>query len=111
MELHPTAPSTPAPPAEAAARTSRREVLFVFAALAILLALELTVIQLPGTARNAVIVALVGLVTAKAALIALFFMHLKYETRILKLTVVLPFFLPVGYALALIADSVWRHLR
>jgi len=95
----------------AGARTNRREYLFVFLALAGLTALELTVIRLPGIGRSSMIAALVVLAISKATLIGLFFMHLRYETRILKLTVLIPLLAPPGYALALIADATWRLMR
>ncbi|HEX9288496.1 MAG TPA: cytochrome C oxidase subunit IV family protein [Anaeromyxobacteraceae bacterium] len=92
-------------------RTNRREYLFVFLALAALTALELTVIRFPGIGRSSTIAALVVLAISKATLIGLFFMHLRYETRILKLTVLIPLLAPAGYALALIADATWRLMR
>jgi len=92
-------------------RHSRRQVLVVFVALGALTVLELGVIRMPGIARSAAIVALIGLAVAKAALISFFFMHLKDETRVLKLTVFGPLAAPAVYALVLMADSAWRFLR
>ena len=88
-----------------------REVVAVFAGLLVLTALELGVIRATGVGRAPVVAALVGLAVAKASLIALFFMHLRYETRILKLTVFGPLAAPAVYALALMADAAWRLLR
>jgi len=104
------AQSTGGAPAEAV-RHGGREVVAVFAGLLVLTALELGVIRAPGVARAAVVAALVGLAVAKAALIALFFMHLRYETRILKFTVLGPLAAPAVYALVLMADAAWRLLR
>jgi len=42
--------------------------------------------------------------------VALFFMHLKWETRVLRATVVVPLSLPVIYALILISEAAWRRL-
>jgi cytochrome c oxidase subunit 4 len=92
-------------------RRHRREYLAVFASLVVLTALELGVIRMPGVGRGPMIVALLGLAVSKAALIALFFMHLKHETRALRLTVFGPLAAPAVYALALMADSAWRLLR
>jgi cytochrome c oxidase subunit IV len=83
----------------------------VFLALAALTVLELTVIRLPGIGRGSVIAALVVLAISKATLIGLFFMHLRYETRILRLTVLIPLLAPPTYALALIAAATWRLMR
>lgn len=106
------APAHPAggPPA-AAARTSGTEVVAVFVGLTALTALEIAVSRASAMGRGAVVVALVGLAATKGALIALFFMHLRYETRILKLTVLVPLAAPALYAVALLADTAWRLLR
>jgi len=104
------AQSTGGAPAEAA-RHGGREVVAVFAGLLVLTALELGVIRAPGVARAAVVAALVGLAVAKASFIALFFMHLRYETRILRFTVFGPLAAPAVYALVLMADAAWRLLR
>jgi len=77
----------------------------------VLTLLELGVIRMPGIGRSAAVVALIGLAIAKAALIAFFFMHLKDETRILRLTVFGPLAAPAVYALVLMADAAWRWLR
>jgi len=42
--------------------------------------------------------------------VGLYYMHLKYETRVLKLTIAIPLATPAFYALVLIAESAWRHL-
>jgi cytochrome c oxidase subunit IV len=46
----------------------------------------------------------------KAACVALFFMHLKWETRVLRGIVVIPLALPAFYALVLITEAIWRRL-
>ncbi len=92
------------------ARTDRSEHALVFLALVVLTGLELTVAKVPGVGHRALVSALVVLAVSKAALIGLFFMHLKYETRSLKLTVLLPLLAPALYAVALIADATWRLL-
>jgi cytochrome c oxidase subunit 4 len=83
----------------------------VFVALAALTAIEVAVATLPGIGRQAIITALLVLAVSKAGLIALFFMHLKYETRIMRLTVLGPLVAPAVYALALISDAAWRLVR
>lgn len=92
-------------------RRHRREYLGVFASLVVLTALELGVIRMPGVGRGPMVAALLGLAVSKAALIALFFMHLRRETRALRITVLAPLAAPAVYALALMADAAWRLLR
>lgn len=81
----------------------------VVAILVVLTLVELGVARTAAIPKTAAIVALVLLAVAKAALIALFFMHLRFETRILKLTVLVPLVAPAAYGLALMADAFWRH--
>lgn len=83
----------------------------VFGVLGVLTLVELGVARTPGIPRMGVVVALVTLAIAKAALIALFYMHLRYETRILRLTVLVPLVAPGIFALILIAEAGARALR
>jgi caa(3)-type oxidase subunit IV len=87
---------------------SRKAVVAVFVVLVILTAAEIAVVNMPGVARSQLVGALVALALAKAGLVLLFFMHLAAESTALKMTVLLPFLLPAGYAIALMADAVWR---
>jgi len=98
-------------PDQASLRHERRSYLGGFAALAGLTLLEVGVVQLPDPRRPAVIVALVGLALAKAGLLSFYFMHLKTETRVLRLTALAPLLAPAIYASVLMADSAWRFLR
>ncbi len=98
-------------PNKAAVHFDRRELVAAFVALAILTAVELSVARLPGIGHAARAIALIALAIAKASLIALFFMHLKHETTILKLTVAVPLAAPPIYGLVLIADTIWRFFR
>ena len=88
--------------------STRRSYLQVFLALVVLTAAELGLVYVPGIAHGGLVSGLVLLALAKAALVLLFFMHLSGETRALKLTVILPFLLPAGYALVLMGDALWR---
>jgi caa(3)-type oxidase subunit IV len=88
-----------------------REVLAVFGGLLVLLLVEVALVKTPGIARSAVTVLLLALAVAKAVLIGFFFMHLKHESRVLRLTVLGPLAAPPLYALALMADAAWRLLR
>jgi cytochrome c oxidase subunit 4 len=93
------------------AHASRRLYLSVFLVLAVLTALEVGLVYLPGIGKASLVVALVGVAIVKASLVGLFFMHLRHETRALKLTVAVPLMTPGVYALVLVAEAGWRLLR
>ncbi len=88
---------------------STRQYLAVFAALAVLTAVEIGVVYLPGVGRGALVGALVLLAVTKAGLVGLFFMHLRSETRLLKASVAVPMLLPAVFATVLVAEAVWRQ--
>jgi cytochrome c oxidase subunit IV len=92
------------------AHVDRKEYVKIFAALAVLTALEVGVVYIPGIAKTLMVSALVLLALTKAALVGLFFMHLKHETKSLKMTVALPFVAPAVYAFVLITEAAWRLL-
>jgi cytochrome c oxidase subunit IV len=88
-----------------------KEYMVIFVALAVLTALEVGVTKVPGVAKGIMTLTLVGLALTKAAIVALYYMHLKYETRVLKLTVALPMAAPTIYAFVLISEAAWRLTR
>jgi cytochrome c oxidase subunit IV len=88
---------------------SLRQYLAVFLALAVLTAIELGVVYVPGIGKGTLVALLTLLALTKAALVGLFYMHLRSETRTLKLTVVLPLALAPLLALAVIVEAVARH--
>jgi cytochrome c oxidase subunit 4 len=90
---------------------NRREYMVIFAVLFVLTVLEVAVAQIPGIARILVGTALVALALTKAACVGLFYMHLKHETKVLKMTVAIPMATPMVYALILIAEAAWRLTR
>jgi cytochrome c oxidase subunit 4 len=92
-------------------KVDRREYWIIFVVLFVLTILEVGVAQIPGISRTLMAIALIGLAVTKAACVGLFYMHLKHETKILKLTVALPFAAPAVYALVLIGDAAWRLAR
>lgn len=92
------------------AHVDRREYGVIFGLLTVLTALEVGVVYVPGIAKPLLVSALVVLAAAKASLVGLFFMHLKHETRVLRLTVLIPMTLPAIYAVILIGEAVWRLL-
>ncbi len=94
----------------ATVHVNRKEYWAIFLALTILTVLEVGLVKVPGIAKPMMITGLVFLAAVKAACVALFFMHLKHETRMLRLTVFVPLMVPPVYALVLIAEAAWRLL-
>ena len=92
-------------------KPNRKQYWQIFVVLAVLTAVEVGVAQMPGIAKELMVSALFLLALAKAAFVALFFMHLKGETRALKMTIALPFAAPALYAFVLIGEAAWRLLR
>jgi len=92
------------------AHVNRKEYWKIFVVLAVLTIIEVAVAQIPGIAKGLVVSALILLAVVKAACVALFYMHLKYETRVLRLTVALPLAVPPIYALVLVSEAAWRLL-
>jgi cytochrome c oxidase subunit 4 len=89
-----------------------REYMVIFVVLAVLTALEVAVTRPElHIGKHAVTLALMGMALTKAAIVALFYMHLKHETRVLKLTVALPMAAPTIYAIVLISEAAWRLTR
>lgn len=96
----------------AAGQSSHRRMYWIiFVWLAVLTALEVGVVYVPGIAKGLLVSALLLLAVTKAALVALFYMHLHDETRWLRLTVAIPMAVPAFYAFVLIAEAIWRLLR
>ena len=78
----------------------------IFWALAILTVIELGVIFLP-IAKLAIGVLLCGLALAKAALVAMYFMHLRFETRTLGLIAVIPLVIATLLIFLLLPDGFY----
>ncbi len=89
---------------------TRKQYLGIFAALFVLTVLEVGVVKMPGIGKHPMILALIFLAVTKAALVGLFFMHLRWETKVLKWMVAIPLATPALYAMVLIADAMWRRL-
>jgi len=92
------------------AHVDRKQYMIIFLVLGVLTALEIGVVQFKSIDRTLMLVALIGLAVTKAAFVGLYYMHLKYETRILKLTIAIPMATPAVYALVLIAEATYRAL-
>jgi cytochrome c oxidase subunit 4 len=91
------------------AHPSRKTYLLIFAWLAMLTVLEVALVY-TGLGKITMVTGLVALALTKAGLVALFFMHLRYETPVLRKTVLLPFCAPTFYAFVLITEGWWRKL-
>ena len=92
-------------------KPNRKEYWVIFAALLILTVLEVGVAQLPGISKPLMRISLVAMALAKAGLVAMFYMHLKHETKVLRLTVAIPLATPMLYAVILISEAAWRLIR
>ena len=108
---HAHAAAAHAPGAAHGHKPNIKEYMVIFAVLTALTVLEVVIAQIPGISRKLLAVALVGLAVTKAGIVGLYYMHLKSETRVLKLTVALPLAAPTIYALVLMAEAAWRLAR
>jgi cytochrome c oxidase subunit 4 len=86
-----------------AAAHSEPNYIGVFWWLVALTVLEIAVIYMPF-ARLAIVILLVGLAVSKAALVAMYFMHLKFERLTLGMVALTPFFLCIFLILMLLPD-------
>lgn len=91
-------------------KPNRKEYFVIFVVLAVLTALEAGVAQIPGLSKVVLGLTLVGLALTKAVLVGLYYMHLKHETKIMRLSVAIPLAAPGVYAVVLISEAAWRHL-
>ena len=91
------------------AHVNRKEYWTIFGILFVLTILEVGVVYM-GIPQTPLLIALTGLALVKASCVGLFFMHLKYETNILRRSVAIPMSIPAFYALILIAEGAWRRL-
>jgi cytochrome c oxidase subunit 4 len=80
----------------------------IFVWLAILTAVEVIAVYLPLT-RLALAAILVAIAFTKAALVALYFMHLKFERRTMLLVALTPVILCVFLMFMLIPDGIMKH--
>lgn len=81
----------------------------VFVGLIVLTVLEVGVAHPSmNIAKNLLVPALVALALGKAAIVALYYMHLKGETKFMKWTVAFPIAFPALYAFILIAEGMYR---
>ena len=78
----------------------------VFLGLAALTAVELTVAFLPWS-KQTIILLLIFLAVWKALMVALYFMHLRFEGNRLRILAVAPLPLAVILVVAVITEYVW----
>lgn len=97
-----------AAPAVTTGRT--REYLFMLGVMVLLTMLEVAVAIVPEHGRWTVVL-LLGLALAQAVYFALYTMHLSRETVVLRRMAAGPGVIAALYALVLMAESAWRHLR
>ncbi len=87
-------------------KSHTKEYVMVFFVLTFLTILELFI---PGSkiAQHHKVIGLVGLAMGKACIVAYFYMHLKEETRWMKLIAAIPLSAAI-YAAALILEAMYR---
>jgi cytochrome c oxidase subunit IV len=78
----------------------------IFVALAVLTAIELGVAFLPWS-KTTLILLLIGLAVWKALLVALYFMHLRFEPNRLRILAIAPLPLAVILVAAVITEYFW----
>ena len=87
----------------------QRPYMKVFGYLAVVTVLEVLVTFLP-IGKVLLVLVLMGMAISKAALVALYFMHLRYDRRILTVVALSPFVLVAILILALLPDIAFRAL-
>jgi len=86
----------------------RKQYMKVFVVLFVLTVLEVgvTYVDVP---RTAMVLALVGMALTKAVFVAMYYMHLASERRVLRLVVGIPLLVfPPLYAVVLMTEAAWR---
>jgi cytochrome c oxidase subunit 4 len=99
-----TTPDSPAPHAHG--KHARPNYIGIFVGLGALTALELTVAFLPW-ARTTLILLLVGLAVWKAVLVALYFMHLRFEQKRLRILAIAP----LPFAVIFVTAVLQEHFK
>jgi cytochrome c oxidase subunit IV len=93
-----------------AGHVNRRQYWVIWLYLLVLTVVEVALVYVPGIPKGLLVSGLFALALAKAALVGLFYMHLKHETRVLRWSVAIPLATPVVYAAVLVAEASWRLL-
>ncbi len=79
----------------------------IWAALALLTVLEIGVAFFQNWPKEVIILVLVGLAIWKAVLVAMYFMHLRFEGNQLRILAVAPLPLAVILVIAVITEYLW----
>jgi cytochrome c oxidase subunit IV len=93
--------------ADATTKHKHPPYVFIWALLAALTFLELGVAFLGHMGKKTIILILVVMAIWKALLVALYFMHLRFETNRLRILAIAPLPLAVIMILAVITEYVW----
>ena len=80
--------------------------MLIWVFLAVLTALELTIAFLPWP-KTAIILILIGMAFWKAALVGLYYMHLRFEPNRLRILAIAPLPLFAVLVLAVITEFIW----
>ena len=82
----------------------------VFIALAVLTVIEVLISRITEP-RLLVDLTLIALAVSKAALVALYYMHLRYERKMLTYMALSPFVLSAILTIMLLSDTTLKHLK
>ena len=91
----------------AEAKGHRPNYIGIFVMLAVLTAAELGVAFVSHIPRRMLILVLIVLAVWKALLVALYFMHLRFETNRVRILAIAPLPLAVIMVIAVITEYVW----
>ena len=86
---------------------SKKEIFRVFVVLCVLTGIELGMVYMP-IAKKLIVAGLIALALSKAYTVAMYYMHLKAETKIMKLMVYVPLVAPPFYAIVLMLEAAYR---
>ena len=93
------------------AHVNRKEYWIIFVWLFVLTVIEVAVAQIPGISRGLLVSSLVLLAVAKAVLVGLFYMHLKYEGKLIWAVILSPVFLAAVICIGFWPDAVGYYAR
>jgi len=80
----------------------------VFIALAVLTLVEVWAATAPAS-KVLIASALIALAVSKAALVAMYYMHLRYDRKLLSYVAVAPFLISIVMVIIILSDSTLKH--
>ena len=105
----PPEPPPPPPDDDHHHKPDRKEYWKIWFVLLVLTVLEVGVAYTEDyVGKTALVACLIGMALAKAVIVAMFYMHLKQETKYMKWTVAFPAAFPALYAMVLIVEGAYR---